>query len=170
MRYKVKRFIVLISVLIFSFIELSAQGPKGKDFGFGIILGDPTGLSGKYWLSRENAIPFSVGNSYFGALRITGDYIWHFNSFNSKYVTLYAGPGAVIGIGESGGWIYKKKGDYYWVRKDDEIGFGARGIFGINIIPKNSPLEIFAEIGLMVGVVPAFGSNVEGAIGFRFYP
>lgn len=165
-----KKFLFIIIIVFISSNCLFSQGPKGRDFGFGIILGDPTGLTGKIWIDRENAVALSVGNSYFGALRITGDYLWHFNSFNSKVVTLYAGPGAVIGIGESGGWIYKKKGDYYWARNENDIGIGVRGIFGINIIPRNSPIEFFAEVGALVGVIPSFGSSAEGAIGIRFYP
>ncbi len=155
---------------MFASLSLMAQGPRNKDFGFGIILGDPTGLTGKFWIDRENAVALSLGNSYFGALRISGDYLWHFDAFKSKVVSLYAGPGVVVGIGESGGWIYKKKGDYYYVRKDSEIGVGVRGIFGLNIIPKNTPLEFFLEIGALVGVIPNFGSSAEGAIGIRFYP
>ncbi len=165
-----KKFSVIILLILFMAIDLFSQGPKGKDFGFGIILGDPTGLTGKIWTSRENAVALSVGNSYFGSLRITGDYLWHFNSFNSKFVTLYAGPGGVVGFGESGGWYYKDKKGGYWYRSDKGIGIGVRGIFGINVIPKNSPLEFFAEIGALVGVIPSFGSSAEGSIGIRFYP
>jgi hypothetical protein len=163
--------------MIFGFLFLMifasnifAQGPRGNDFGFGIILGDPTGLTAKIWVNNENAVALSVGDSYFGKLRISGDYLWHFNAFKSRVVTLYAGPGAVIGIGESGGWIYKDKHDRYWYRKDDDLGVGVRGIFGLNVIPKNTPLEFFLEIGALVGVIPNFGSSVEGAIGVRFYP
>ncbi|MFA5511580.1 MAG: hypothetical protein WC313_03940 [Candidatus Kapaibacterium sp.] len=165
-----KKIIIICFFAMFASLSLMAQGPRNKDFGFGIILGDPTGLTGKFWIDRENAVALSLGNSYFGALRISGDYLWHFDAFKSKVVSLYAGPGVVVGIGESGGWIYKKKGDYYYVRKDSEIGVGVRGIFGLNIIPKNTPLEFFLEIGALVGVIPNFGSSAEGAIGIRFYP
>jgi hypothetical protein len=165
-----KKIFLIILLTLFVSIDLQSQGPKGKDFGFGIILGDPTGLTGKIWINRENAVALSIGNSYFGALRITGDYLWHFNAFNSKVVSLYAGPGGVIGIGESGGWYYKDKKDRYWIRDDKGLGIGVRGIFGLNIIPKNTPLEFFVEIGALVGVVPAFGSSGEGSIGIRFYP
>jgi hypothetical protein len=165
-----KKIIIICFFAMFASLSLMAQGPRNKDFGFGIILGDPTGLTGKFWIDRENAVALSLGHSYFGALRISGDYLWHFDAFKSKVVSLYAGPGVVVGIGESGGWIYKKKGDYYYVRKDSEIGVGVRGIFGLNIIPKNTPLEFFLEIGALVGVIPNFGSSAEGAIGIRFYP
>lgn len=164
--------IILFTLLIVLFsISLNAQGPRGKDFGFGIILGDPTGLTGKFWIDRENAVAFSVGNSYFGSLRLTGDYLWHFDAFKSKVLSLYAGPGLVLGIGENSGWVYNHKGKEYWYyEKDNNFRAGVRGVFGLNIIPKNTPLEFFVELGVLVGVVPAFGSSAEGAIGIRFYP
>lgn len=165
-----RNYLLIIIAVIFSTNILSAQGPRNKDFGFGIILGDPTGLTGKFWLDRENAVALSIGNSYFGSFRITGDYLWNFNAFKSRVFSLYAGPGLVLGIGESGGWIYEKRGKDYWVRKDDDLGIGVRGIFGLNVIPKNTPLEFFVELGVLVGVVPNFGSSGEGAIGIRFYP
>jgi hypothetical protein len=78
---------------------------------------------------------------------------------------MYSGPGIAIGIGESGGWWKNKT----WDDKDDGIGLGIRGIFGINVVPRNTPLEIFGEIGVMVGVLPGTFTNIEGAIGIRYY-
>ncbi len=165
-----RRVLIFLTLVIVLVGNLYSQGPRGKSFGFGIILGEPTGLTGKLWLNRENAIDFSVGSSYFGALRFTGDYLWHFDSFDSQVVKLYAGPGLAIGTGESGGWIYKKKDDEYWYRKSDDLGIGVRGLFGLNIIPKRSPLEIFVELGVLVGLTPRTGASGEAAIGIRFYP
>ena len=165
---KTLKLSVLISLL--TAISAFSQGPRNKDFGFGIILGDPTGLTAKIWMNNENALALSLGNSYFGSFRITGDYLWHFSSFNTPVVKLYAGPGIAIGVGEGGGWIYRKGDKYWWVRDDNGLGLGVRGIFGINIIPRNTPLEFFGEIGVLVGVVPGFGATGEGAIGIRFYP
>lgn len=166
-----KKFIL---AAIFSFIvagSLFAQTPRGRDFGFGVILGDPTGLTAKFWSTSENAFALSLGNSYFGAFRVTGDFLWHFNAFNTQTVKLYAGPGIAVGIGERGGWFYRDKdGDRWWIRDDNGLGLGVRGIFGLNIIPRNTPLEFFIEAGVLVGLVPGFGGVGEGAVGFRFYP
>jgi len=103
-------------------------------------------------------------------LRLTGDYLWHFNAFNSQVVSLYAGPGVVLGFGSSGGWFYNNHGNYFYVRSDNKPGFGVRGLFGLNIIPRRTPLEIFGELGVLVGIIPGFGSNLDAAIGVRFYP
>jgi hypothetical protein len=46
----------------------------------------------------------------------------------------------------------------------------ARGVFGVNVIPQNTPIEIFLEVGLLVGLTPSFGSAGDVAIGIRYYP
>lgn len=159
-------------IVIISFIILTQESksfaPQGKNFGIGVIIGEPTGLTAKIWTQKDMALAFSLGNSYFGSVRIGMDYLWHFNAFNSNIVNLYAGPGAAIGIGESSGWWYKDK-DQKWYKSSDEIGLGIRGILGINVVPRNSPIEIFGELGLMVGFLPGTYTNFEGAIGIRFY-
>jgi hypothetical protein len=158
--------------LIISASNLFAQGPRGNSFGFGLILGDPTGATIKYWTNNENAFTASIGSSYFGNIRLGGDYLWHFDAFNSRVVKMYAGPGIVLGFGQShGGFWWGDKHDkfYYW---DDthSVGFAGRVVFGINIIPKRSPIEIFFELGPLIGISPAFGVNLDAAAGIRFYP
>lgn len=162
--------IILGAVLIFLSSGLSITEaqytPQGKKFGFGIMLGDPTGGTAKLMLNRENALAFSLGASYFGSPRIGVDYLWHFNAFDTDIANLYAGPGGVIGFGGSSGlW---RSGRF--VRTGGDAGVGVRGIFGVNIIPRRTPLDIFVEIGVLLGLAPRFGSALDAAIGVRFYP
>jgi hypothetical protein len=163
------RSMVLILFCVYFLLpgSLNAQSPNGKNFGFGIVLGDPTGVTIKYWTQSTNAFVFDLGASYFGSPRIGVDYLWHFNAFNSSEVKLYAGPGAVLGIGEGDGFWYKDKEGF--LHRDDS-GIGVRGVFGINFIPRTTPLEIFVELGTLVGLAPDFGAAVDAALGFRFYP
>lgn len=148
-----------------------AQGPKGKEFGFGIILGEPLGGTVKYWTSRENAIVGDIGKSYFGSPRIQVDYLWHFDAFNSSVVKMYAGPGLGLGLGREGYGIWHKRGkDYFYYREDGDLGIAVRAMFGLNVIPKRTPLEIFLEVGPNIGIAPGFGAAVDIAAGVRFYP
>ena len=148
------------------FTETFSQSPQGKDFGFGIIFGDPTGGTLKFWTQRDNAFVIDVGASFFGKPTIGVDYLWHFDAFNSDIAYLFAGPGDAIGIGEGDGFWYKGR----FHRTGNEIGLGARGVFGVNVIPRYTPLEVFFEVGVLLGLVPDFGSAVDVALGMRFYP
>ena len=168
MKNLIKLFLLI--VLVTNIISVYANGPRGKSFGFGLVLGDPVGLTAKLWTSNENAFDFYLGNSYFGNLRLGADYLWHFDAFNSSVVKMYAGPGIAVGFGRGEGIWYKqgKNKFYYW--DDGETGIAARVIFGLNIIPRRTPLEIFLEAGPLIGIVPNMGVNMDAAVGIRFYP
>jgi hypothetical protein len=135
--------------------------------GFGIILGDPTGLTLKHWVSRDQAIAASLGGSYFGAPRIGVDYLWHFNAFRSNTVILYGDVGAVIGLGKGVRW-WGDRGYKYYDR--DQTRLGVRGMFGVNVLPRGTPLEFFLELGPLLGIAPGFGTAIDVGLGMRFYP
>ncbi len=166
---KILKNVFFALLLIVMFVStLKSFSPMGRDFGLGLMIGEPTGLTAKIWTHQSTAFALSIGNSYMGNLRIGADYLWHFNAFNSNVINMYVGPGIAIGIGESGGWWYKND-NKYWYKQNDEIGVGLRGLLGFNIVPRNTPLEFFGELGLMFGFVPASQSKLEGAVGFRYY-
>ncbi len=159
--------IFIFTISATSFMNTFAQNsPYGRKVGFGIILGEPIGLTAKVWTHNTNAFVFDLGNSYFGDLRVNVDYLWHFDAFRSKVAYLYAGPGGVVGFGEGNEFWYK--GKYH--RTKSNAGFGVRGVFGLNVVPERTPLEMFFEIGVLVGLAPDVGSSVDGALGIRFYP
>jgi len=167
-----KYFTFMLLVLVLGFSQKSlAQGPEGKNFGFGIILGEPTGLTLKYWFDRENALTGSVGGSYFGSPRINVDYLWHIDAFRSPVARLYAGLGGALGFGNGGNGFYYNNGkDRFFYRSSNELGLGVRGTFGLNVIPERVPLETFFELGVLVGLAPSSGAAVDLALGLRFYP
>jgi hypothetical protein len=164
-----KKNLILIAIALIFFInysDLLAQTPQGKDFGFGIIVGDPTGGTLKFFTRRTNAFVIDFGASYFGSPRIGVDYLWQFDAFQSNIANLYAGAGGVIGFGRGDGFYYKGK----YLREKSNAGFGARGVFGVNIVPQRTPLEFFFEIGVLLALVPDFNSSVDVGLGMRFYP
>lgn len=156
--------------LVFSNL-LFAHGPGNKKFGFGIVLGEPTGLTVKYWTANLNALNFTLGGrSYFGSPRLGFDYLWHFYAFDTRIVNIYAGPGLAVGFGEGNGFWYEDKKGRFFVRDDNDPGIGVRGVFGLNVVPNNTPLEFFIEFGVLVGFAPDTGSAADFALGMRFYP
>lgn len=166
------RIITLALSLFLALNEANAQSGRSGNFGFGLMGGEPSGITIKYYTSGENAFDAYIGSSYFGKLRVGGDYLWHFNAFNSNIVKMYAGVGATFGFGRGDGFFYKNNNKdrfYYW-EDNSSTGIAARALLGINIMPRNTPLEIFFEVGPLIGIAPNFGSNFEGALGIRFYP
>ncbi len=164
----------LFFITLFIFVcwntGIFAQGPEGRDFGFGLIVGEPTGLTGKYWTNSRNALEFNVGSSFFGRPRIDVDYLWHFNAFRTSIVKLYAGVGGIMGFGEGNSFWYEWRNGRFYYRTGNDIGLAISGLIGINVIPRDTPLEIFLDAGILIGMAPDFGSAGELAFGIRFYP
>ncbi|MDP4218954.1 MAG: hypothetical protein Q8916_00510 [Bacteroidota bacterium] len=175
MKFKLKTLVLALvimgMVVGFSANPLHAQGPQGRSFGFGIVLGDPLGGTIKYWTASNEALAASIGGDYFGSPRLDVDYYWHFNAFNSSIVKLYAGPGLAIGFGSGRDYLWYKRGhDYFFYRQEGQTGFGARVLVGLDIIPRRTPIELYLEVGPLIGFAPAFGASFDAAIGIRFYP
>ncbi len=78
------------------------QGKGGK-FGAGVSLGDPMGITGKYFLAPNHALQFDFGWApmHHGIGRLGADYLWHPGTFvsNSDLDFLpYLGLGVMLGF------------------------------------------------------------------------
>ena len=156
---------------VFTVSPIWSQGPLGRQFGFGITVGDPLGGTIKYWTASNEALVADIGCDYFGSPRVDIDYYWHFAAFNSNVVKLYAGPGLVVGFGQGNYYLWYGHGhDYYFIREDGRTGIGAHVLIGIDIIPRRTPIELYAELGPLIGISPSFGASFDFALGIRFYP
>src|ERR1700733_11226598 len=94
-----KYLAIAILALTIGSTDCLAQGPGGKDLGFGLILIDPLGATVKIWTNPVNAFVFDIGGDDFGPIRLDGDYLWHFDPFRSRIVKMYAGPGLSLAFG-----------------------------------------------------------------------
>ena len=158
-------FIPLLLLLALAAPETSEAQPSIGSVGFGIILGEPTGLTLKGDLGGDNAWDAAIGSGWFGSLRIHGDYLWNIDAFNSREVGLYLGVGGVIGFGRGNGLVFKKE-----KRDKEETALGLRGVFGLNAMPFSAPVELFVEVAPIIGIVGASGVSTDVAVGVRYYP
>jgi hypothetical protein len=128
---------------------LSAAQPAKA--GVGLILFEPSGLTGKYWLSRSSALAGGIGWSaekdhY---LHIHADFIflrYGLASDANLNLDFYLG---------AGGKIIFRDYDSAWFRVP----------LGVDFLLRKSPLNFFFE------VVPSFNFSdlkVFGAVGFRY--
>lgn len=145
----------VVLLLIFSMITLSKAQDKG--FGGGIIIGEPTGLSGKYWLDDSRALDFGIASSFvntYTALSLHGDLIFHnYDVIKSEFrLPVYYGFGLRIHINNKGGNT-----------------FGARGVLGIAWMLNNSPIDIFFEIAPVFNLFTETSLQLDFSIGGRYY-
>lgn len=143
----------LFALMFISFSSLKAQENK---FGLGVMLGAPTGFSGKYWLNEENALDFGLAYSFVetnNALSIHADYLYHDARWFPRFDRLdfYYGFGARIRS------------------NNDQTSLGIRGVAGLALMLKEAPVDIFIEIAPVFKLIPSTALNMDAAIGARYY-
>ena len=136
-------FLVLIAVIF-----CSTAAAQDSGFGVGVILGEPTGLSGKLWLGGGAAIDGAAAWSFNknGNLHLHADYLLH--SLGDK-IGLYYGLGVRAKL-------------------EDDRRVGIRFPLGIAYLTESS-LDIFLEAAPLLDLAPSTDFRLNVAIGFRYF-
>jgi hypothetical protein len=145
-----KKFLLAAIVLVMLGSTAKAQV---DGFGLGLIFGNPTGISAKYFMNEKNAIDGALAWSLNGDwMQIHADYLWHFYviDVSKGEMPFYVGAGAKFGIG-------------------DDFHLGVRVPLGIAYHFENAPLDIFLEIVPGMDLTPDTDFELDGGIGIRYY-
>jgi len=123
--------------------------------GLGIILGEPTGFSGKYWTGKTTAFDAGAAWSFVGDdfFQIHGDFIFHnFNLFqvDKGKMALYYGFGGRVQFA-------------------DQTIVSGRVPIGISYQFEKTAIELFLEVVPMLDIIPATQADIGGGIGFRYF-
>lgn len=156
-----KMFMLLFAVMAIAVLAWASPIHQGRDFGLGLIAGDPSGLSLKYWKGSTNAIQGSLAWSFLenGYLRANADYLWHeydLIKVEKGSLPLYYGPGVTRWAGRI---------------RDGRSGanIGVRGVCGLEYIFKDAPFDIFLELAPTLDLAPSTGLWLQGGLGARHY-
>jgi hypothetical protein len=146
---------VVFTSIILIVLSTSMISAQSKQFGLGIIVGEPTGLSGKLWTGSENAFDFAAAWSFKGDghLLLQADYVWHvFNLIpvSPGKLPLYVGIGGRV------------------ILADDPL-IGVRIPVGLNYIFTDAPVDIFLEIVPILDLAPSTDFDIGGGLGARFW-
>ena len=150
---------VLILVGLSSFcpgrIQAESAGHRftGDENEFGVIIGEPTGLSYKGWTGWNTAFDIGVAWSFRheGNLHIHIDYLIHNFSFfevDAERMPYYIGIGGRVKI-------------------EDDPRVGVRFVIGTEYYLKEPPFGFFFEIAPILDLVPETDLDMNGAVGVR---
>ena len=137
------------------------RGDKGT-FGVGLVLGEPTGISAKLYLSDDRAVQGALGINFIGSgVQGNVEYLWHpwiVQDRDLFVLPIYLGPG--VRFIEYGG-----RG------VESHFAMGLRAVVGMLFDFKEQPLDAFVEIA---GVVEYdLAEDLEVALnigaGVRYY-
>ncbi|WII71810.1 hypothetical protein QJS83_15200 [Bdellovibrio sp. 22V] len=126
----------------------------------GVVLGDPTGVSGRMGLdnahSLEGAVAFSLGKDE--DLHLHATYLWDrarsFNVEGGGPLEMYYGLGVRL-ITFDGG------------KHDGEVAIGPRAPLGLLYNFNNPDIELFGEISVALDLTPETDVDLDLGIGVR---
>lgn len=140
------------------------------------MLGEPTGLNLKYWLSGTRAAQFGLTYSFGNYLGILGDYLFHFKtalskmsggSISSEFVP-YVGVGGELFFNTAS---YAPPGNHFFEGSTgtNSSALGIRIPLGVEFLPRELPVGISLEIVPGVGVIPTFFGFFQADVSVRYY-
>lgn len=135
--------------------------------GIGIILGDPTGITGKHFMGT-NAIDLGLSYNH-DEFIIYGDYLKHFPGRLGKENAFVAGLSPYLGLGPVFAFGDDDKHHHFIDDRDDDFAFGARIPLGIEWTTREMPIGISLEIVPGMVVIPETDGFVQGGLAFRYY-
>lgn len=162
------RFSVLLCLALSTFLSLSAPASdahaQDENFGLGIILGDPNGVSMKGMLNSGMAIDGAVGFSVLEGdyLHAHVDFLWQtgLSEFDRAFMLLHYGVGpklaAFDGNDGPGG-----DGDGIWI--------GARAPVGLTFVFRRVPMDLFMEVAAGLWIIEDTDFDIDAAIGTRYW-
>lgn len=125
--------------------------------GAGVIVGEPTGPTVKYWLNDTMALDGTLGWSLHDNdnIYLNADVLWH----NFNLLPVSRGQAAVyFGVGPS-----------IEFRHEEDNRVGVRAPVGISYRFENKPLDAFVEIAPILDVAPNLHGDLNVGIGMRYW-
>ena len=151
----------------------AGHGTSGSPatLGLGVVIGEPTGLSAKYFLDRHHAIDAGLAYSFSQFIYIFADYLFHFpgtfgaSSTFATQLSPYLGIGGIF-LGSTEG---SRRDGKYFTSSGSSAGLGMRLPLGIEWKPAFPTLGVFVELVPGLGLIPSTFGFIEGGIGIRYY-
>lgn len=127
-----------------------------RRFGAGVILGEPTGVSLKYFLTDTTAIDGAIGWGFHREtdVHLHSDFLWHLHDIASVpegQLSLYFGVGARLKV------------------RDGEDRLGVRVPVGVSYLLDNVPVDMFLEVAPILDFTPSTRGGFTAGMGARFW-
>ncbi len=133
---------------------------EGSGLGLGIILGEPTGVSAKLWLSGAVAVDAAAGWAFlnrhnnYNYIHLHGDILHHyFLPVPAGELPLYYGIGARVRLASD----------------EEKVRLGVRVPVGLEYLFEPVPLGCFFELVPLLDLIPETQFGVNGGLGIRYY-
>ena len=123
-----------------------------REWGVGLVIGDPTGVTVKYWQDNTRAYEFALGtNLGVAGIGVHADYLHHIYVFeDTPEAPVYVGGGVFLG------------------GSNEFFTTGIRGTAGLAYMFEQ-PFDVFMQLSPQLAVVPEITFYITFSIGARVY-
>jgi len=150
-------FVLLASLAGFGPAPAAAAGASADSgtWELGVLLGEPTGFSAKYWTTASTALDFGAAWSFEenGNFHLHCDYLVHnYEIFkvDEGSLPLYFGIGGRVRF------------------QGDDSRIGLRIVLGLEYLVAAYPMSVFFEVAPIVDFAPETEASINGGLGIRF--
>jgi hypothetical protein len=161
-----------LTILLLTLFALSKPA-DAKQIGLGVVLGQPTAITGKYWMTNSTAVDFGLSWATSYTALIYGDYLWHYPGVFGRTSEFTRSLTGYIGVG---GGLFSWSNDVRytdrprgWTTYSGGTGLYARIPLGAEWQAPKPPIGVFGEIAPGLALLPGLGVTVDIGLGIRFY-
>lgn len=170
-----KFVIILCLAAVFHVSQASAKSTtdRGGNFGLGLMLGDPSAITGRYTVDTKTAYQGGVSFFYKDWTQLYFDWLHLFeNGFGKQtefisQTTPYIGAGAVAVLTSSDRSVSRRS--RYFDSSDETIAIGVRVPIGAEWRPAQFPIGVFVELAPGLTILPGTYAFLQLGIGARYY-
>ena len=150
-----KRLLLVAFLVSVAAVSAANSAVRSKEIGLGIVLGEPSGLDGQFFMTKNSILDFTAAWSFehSGGLFVAGDY--------QIYNNLADAP-------REWSWYYGI-GGYLAFPEDRDGILGARVPLGIAYAFPNSSIDMWVEIDPALQLIPDTEADLMGGIGVTFW-
>lgn len=156
------RLSLTLLALFASSSALAVEVGNGSNIGVGIVLGEPTGVTGKLYLKPQHALEAALGTGTYDDRRDTRlwlhvVYLWHPS-------VLHSDPAFELG------WHFGVGGFISDRHNIDRTAIGARAPIGLDFTLEKVPLQFFVDVSADLELVPdTLVLNLGLGLGGRYF-
>lgn len=146
------KYFFLLLLLLTSQLTFAAAGERA----LGALIGNPVGVSGKFWLNDDHAVDgaFALSLGEHSNISLHSDYLFH--NFSAFYFNDEVPLDFYYGIGGR-------------MEFADEIELGVRIPLGLVHMMKEQSADVFAEIAPILDFLGRTGIELHFGVGARYY-
>jgi hypothetical protein len=135
----------------------AGAGENDHGFGLGVIVGEPTGIAFKGWLSTTTALAGGAAWSFAD----NSNFAFHLDYIVHRFDWIDVSKGELP--------VYFGIGGRFKIRDNADDAVGIRIPVGLDYLFEASPIDLFFEVVPIVELTPSTEFRLNAAIGARFF-